>query len=445
MHDDLTQAIDDLFPAVRADYERLLRVPSVSAPEYDPAPVRASAELTMELLEDAGVDEVRTLHVAGCDHPAVYGEIPAPPGAPTVSLYAHHDVQPTGPLEQWDSAPFEPTERDGRIYGRGTSDDKSGIAVHLAAIRAFDGKPPVGVKLFIEGEEESGSEHLNSYMSDHGHLLASDAIVIADSGNWRTGQPSLTTSLRGLVDLVIEVSTLRFAVHSGEFGGALPDALTSLSRLLATLHKPNGEVAIDGLVAGDADPLDLTDALLLEKANALEGVELIGEGSLTSRMWTKPAISVLAIDAPPVAEAINQLVASARAKISMRLAPGQDPQAAVDALVAHLEAHVPWGARLTIAPGNLGQPYALETTGPYFDAFRGGFEAAWGTDVINIGVGGSIPFVAAFKEQHPAATVLLTGVADDKSRAHGPNESLDLDDLRKGMLAEAIAMRLMAR
>jgi acetylornithine deacetylase/succinyl-diaminopimelate desuccinylase-like protein len=444
MHDDLRRSIDDLFPALRADYERLLRIPSVSAPSYDPTGVRASAELTMELLEDAGVGEVRTLHVAGCDHPAVYGEIPAPDGAPTVTLYAHHDVQPTGPREQWDTDPFEPTEREGRLYGRGTSDDKSGIAIHLAAIRAFDGRPPVGVRLFIEGEEESGSAHLDQYMAEHGALLASDAIVIADVGNWRTGQPSLTTSLRGLVDLVIEVSTLRFAVHSGGFGGAVPDALTVLSRLLATLHTPGGEVAVAGLGSGDADPLDLTAEAFHTKANALDGVELIGEGSVTSRLWAKPAISILAIDAPPVAEAINQLVASARAKISLRVPPGQDPRRAVDALVAHLEANVPWGAHLTIHPGSVGRAFALDTAGPFYDAFRAGMEEAWQTPVLNIGEGGSIPFVAAFKDQHPDAAVLLTGVADDKSRAHGPNESVDLADLRKGMLAEAIALRLMA-
>ncbi|MDH3729814.1 MAG: dipeptidase [Acidimicrobiia bacterium] len=444
MHDDLSQAIDDLFPSVRADYERLIRIPSVSAPEYDPTGVRASAELTMELLEEAGVGGVRTLHVEGCDHPAVYGEISAPDGAPTVTLYAHHDVQPTGPLDEWDSEPFEPSERDGRIYGRGTSDDKSGIAIHLAAIRAHGGSPPVGIKLFIEGEEESGSEHLDDYMRVHGELLACDAIVIADSGNWRTGQPGLATSLRGLVDLIVEVKTLRYAVHSGEFGGALPDALTSMSRMLASLHNPNGEVAVVGLVSGEADPLDLTEEELRAQSGALEGVELIGEGSLTSRMWTKPSISVLAIDAPPVAEAINQLVASARAKISLRLAPGDDPQRAVEALTAHLEANVPWGAQLKVTPGSLGQPYSLETTGPYFDAFRTGFETAWGKEAVNMGVGGSIPFVAAFEAIHPNATALLTGAADDKSRAHGPNESVDITDLRNSMLAEAVALRLMA-
>ncbi|MEE8331856.1 MAG: dipeptidase [Acidimicrobiia bacterium] len=444
MHDDLTSAIDDLFPAVRADYERLVRIPSVSAPEYDPSGVRASAELTMELLEDAGVDGVRTLHVEGCDHPAVYGEISAPAGAPTVTLYAHHDVQPTGPLEQWETDPFEPTERDGRIYGRGTSDDKSGIAIHLAAIRAFGGKPPVGIKLFIEGEEESGSEHLDDFMTVHGPLLACDAIVIADSGNWRTGQPGLATSLRGLVDLIVEVSTLRFAVHSGEFGGALPDALTCMARMLASLHHANGEVAVEGLVSGEADPLDLSEEELRAQSGALDGVELIGEGTLTSRMWTKPSISVLAIDAPPVAEAINQLVASARAKISLRLAPGDDPERAVAALISHLEANVPWGAHLKIHPGSLGQPYALETSGPFFDAFRAGFQGAWGKDPVNMGVGGSIPFVAAFEAVHPNATALLTGAADDRSRAHGPNESVDIADLRNSMLAEAIALRLMA-
>jgi len=323
-------------------------------------------------------------------------------------------------------------------------DGDARLVVHIAAIRAFEGKPPVGIKLFIEGEEESGSEHLDEYMAEHGRLLASDAIVICDVGNWRTGQPTLTTSLRGLVDLIIELRVLDFAVHSGGFGGAVPDALISLSRLVASLHHPNGEVAVPGLVAGDADPLDLTEEEFRTQASALDSVELIGEGSITSRLWAKPAISVLAVDAPPVAEAINQIVAKARAKISLRIPPGQDPQQAVNALIAHLEANVPWGAQLAIKPGSLGQPFALETEGPYFDAFRAGFEAAWNKSVVTVGEGGSIPFVAAFKEQHPDAAVLLTGAGDDKSRAHGPNESVDLDDLRKSMLAEAIALRVMA-
>ena len=228
------------------------------------------------------------------------------------------------------------------------------------------------------------------------------------------------------------------------YGGAVPDAITCLARLLATLHDANGSVAIEGLVGGEADPLDMTDASLRGEAGVVDGVELIGRGSLTSRMWMQPAISIVGVDAPAVSEAINQLVPVARAKVSMRLAPGDDPVRAMDALVSHLESHAPWGARVTVTRGASGDAFALDTTGPAYDAFRAGFTAAWGADTIDIGVGGSIPFVAAFSEQYPEASILLTGVADHLSRPHGPNESQDLDELRRGALAEAIALRLLA-
>jgi acetylornithine deacetylase/succinyl-diaminopimelate desuccinylase-like protein len=444
MHDDLTAAVSSGFARLRSDLESLIRIPSVSAPGYDPDQVRRSAHATAELLRDAGVAGVRLLELDGA-HPAVFGEIPAPEGgAPTVLLYAHHDVQPPGPDDEWDRAAFEPHERDGRLYGRGSSDNKAGIVVHAGAIRAHGAKPPVGVKVFIEGEEEIGSTHLEAFIEHYHELLAADVIVIADSGNWRTGMPSLTTSLRGLVDCVVEVRTLRHAVHSGEFGGAIPDALTCLARLIATLHDDAGVVAIPGLVTGDSEPLDLTEGKLIETAQAVDGIELIGSGTLTARLWRRPAISVLAVDAPPVTEAINQLVPAARAKISLRLAPGDDPKRAEQALIRHLEANAPWGAEVTVTPGSTGDAFDLHPSGPAYDAYRAACEAAWGTETIDIGVGGSIPFVAAFSEQYPDASILLTGVADHLSRAHGPNESVDLGDLEKATLAEAIAFRLLA-
>ena len=443
MHEDLAAAIDDLFPAMRADLEDLVRIASVSL--TSPGEVRRSATATAELLAGAGFEGVRLLEVEGA-HPAVFGEIPAPDGAPTVLLYAHHDVQPPGDAAAWDTDPFEPVEIDGRLYGRGSSDDKCGIVTHIAAVRAHQGHGlPVGVKVFVEGEEETGSDHLADFLSRYGADLGADAVVVADSGNWATGRPALTTSLRGLVDCVVEVRTLEHGVHSGEYGGAFPDALTALTRICATLHDENGEVAISGLVAGDADPLDLTEAELREEAGALDGVRLIGSGSLTGRRWRKPAISVLAIDAPPVAEAINQLVPIARAKVSLRLAPGDDPDRAMDALVGHLEAAAPWGARVTVTPGGKGVPFELETTGAAYDAFRAGMTQAWGVAPVDIGVGGSIPMVGALSEAYPDAAILLTGVADRLSRPHGPNESVDLGELRRAALAEAIALRELAR
>jgi acetylornithine deacetylase/succinyl-diaminopimelate desuccinylase-like protein len=443
VHEDLRSAVDELTPSLRADLERMVAIPSVSAAGFDSDRVRESADLTARLLEAAGCEGVRLLEIDGA-HPAVFGEIPGPEGAPTVLLYAHHDVQPPGPADEWDTPPFEPTERGGRLYGRGVADDKGGIAVHIGAITAHGGTPPVHVKVFVEGEEEIGSGHLGQFIEEHGTLLAADVIVIADSANLRTGQPSLTTSLRGLVDCVVEVRTLRQAMHSGVFGGPFPDALITLSRLIATLHDDGGEVAVPGLVTGDAEPVDLTEEELRSQVGAVDGLELIGNGPLTARLWNKPSISVLAIDAPPVAEAINQLVPVARAVVSMRLAPGDDPSRALQALSDHLVTNTPWGAEITVAPGAKGEAFAMETSGPAFDAFRSAFAEAWATDVLEIGMGGSIPFVSAFQNAYPSASVLLTGVADDRSWEHGPNESVDLGDLRRGVLAEAIALRLLA-
>jgi len=440
-HQDLKDAIDTNFERTARRLVDLVRIPSISADPDRASDVLASAQATIDLLLESGFSNVRLLEIDG-SHPAVFGEIAGPTGAPTVLLYAHHDVQPVG--EGWTTEAFEPVDRGGRLFGRGTSDDKCGIVMHVAAIEAHQGQPPVGVKIFVEGEEEIGSLHLADYLATYGELLAADAIVIADSGNWRTGQPTLTTSLRGLVDCVVEVRTLDHAVHSGVFGGLFPDALTSLSRLLAALHNDDGSVAIPGLhsFSGPGLALDVEEARA--EAEARPGVEAIGTGSLTDRLWNQPAVSVLAIDAPPVREAINALIPVARAKVSLRIAPGQDPEQAMQALMSHLAAHAPWGAEVTITPGSAGEAFALESTGPAYDAFRSAFAEAWATEPVEMGVGGSIPFVAAFSDAYPEAAILLTGVGDNKSRAHGPDESLDLEELRRGCYAEAVALRLMA-
>ena len=442
MHSDLRESIDQMQQWMRSALEDLVRIPSVSAPGFDPGNVQASAEAAAALLETSGVYGVRLLEIEGA-HPAVYGELPGGAGAQTVLLYAHHDVQPPGPADEWRSPPFEPVEREGRLHGRGSSDDKAGIVLHAAALRAHGARPPVGVKLFFEGEEEIGSRHLGAFLDTYGPLLEADAIVVADSANWKVGVPSFTTSLRGLVDCVVEVRVLRSAVHSGQFGGALPDAITALARVLATLHDERGRPAILGLRGYEGPALEYSEEDLRAQAEVLESVELIGEGSLSSRLWTRPAISVLAIDAPPVQEAINQLVPVARAKVSLRIAPGDDPDQAMNALTDHLRRAAPWGASVTITPGARGRAFTLDTGGPAYDAFSKGFREAWGTEPVETGVGGSIPFVAAFSEAYPEASIVLNGVADPTSHAHGPNESVDLQELFRGALAEAIALRLL--
>ncbi len=440
MHDDLAAAVDALFPSIQTELEALVRIPSVSAAGYDASEVRRSAEATADLLRRHGYAAVRLLEFPGA-HPAVYGEIAGPPGAPTVLLYAHHDVQPPGPDREWETAPFEPVVRNGRLLGRGSSDDKCGIVTHAAVATLLGPNPPVSLKVFVEGEEEVGSTNLAEFITAHGALLAADVIVIADSGNWRVGTPALTTSLRGLISTIVEVKVLESGVHSGQFGGAIPDALTILTRVLSSLHDAAGNVAIPGLVSEETDPLDLTEAELRSQAGVLPGVELIGTGSLTSRLWTRPAAAVLAIDAPPVAEAINQLIPRARAKVSVRLAPGDSPERAMQALVTHLESQPAWGAQVTATPFESGEPFRLGGDDPRHDAFRRGFAAAWGRPAVDIGVGGSIPFVAAFSAAFPEAAIVLTGAADPECRAHGPNESIDLDELRRFILSEAIALR----
>jgi acetylornithine deacetylase/succinyl-diaminopimelate desuccinylase-like protein len=441
--DELRAAVEEGSGKVRQDLERLIRIPSVSFPGFDPAEVHRSAEVTAEILEASGAQGVRLLDVREA-HPAVFGECPGTADGPTVLLYAHHDVQPPGNEADWDSPPFEPTERDGRLFGRGSCDDKAGIALHQSALLAFEGRPPVDVKVFIEGEEEQGSPNLEPFLEQHAEDLGADVIVLADATNWRVGVPGLTTKLRGLVDCVVEVRTLEHAVHSGMYGGPLPDALTALSRILATLHDDQGNVAVEDLASSSHHPLDLTEDEYRTQAGAVEGLETIGEGELTERLWTRPALSVLGIDAPSVHEAANILVPVARAKVSLRLPPGQEPGPAMDALVRHLDSKAPWGVKVTVTRGASAWPFEVHADGPVFDAARSAFREAWGTDSVDIGAGGTIPFVKAFADAFPDSSILLTGVEDPDGRAHGANESLLLEDFGKVCLAEALLLRNLA-
>ena len=435
---DLVEQVRDVLPSVRRDLEDLVRIESVWADPARHSDVQRSAQAVANLLAAAGFDDVEIVSEGG--GPAVIARYPAPPGAPTVLLYAHHDVQPEGDHSQWASPPFEPTERGGRLYGRGTADDKAGIATHLAAFRAHGGKPPVGVTVFVEGEEESGSPSLGRLLDAHRDKLAADVIVLADSGNWSTDVPALTVSLRGLADCVVEVATLDHGLHSGMWGGVVPDALMVLTRLLASLHDDDGNVAVAGLHESDAANIDYPPQQVREQTGLLDAVREIGSGSVTRRLWAKPAITVIGIDTTPVAQSSNTLIPRARAKISMRVAPGGDAKAHLDALTRHLESHAPWGARVTVAPGDIGQPYAIDATGPIYDAVRGAFREAWGTDPVDLGQGGSIPFIATFAEAFPDAKILVTGVEDPATQAHSVNESLDLGVLERAATAEALLL-----
>ena len=436
--DDLVARVKAVLPSVRADLEDLVRIESVWADPDRRDEVRRSARAVADLLSAAGFADVEIVSEGGA--PAVIARHPAPPGAPTVLLYAHHDVQPEGDPAQWDSPPFEPAERDGRLYGRGSADDKAGIATHLAAFRAHRGSPPVGVTVFVEGEEESGSPSLGALLAAHRDKLAADVIVIADSDNWTPEVPALTVSLRGLADCVVEVQTLDHGLHSGLWGGVVPDALTVLVRLLAGLHDDDGNVAVAGLHESRAADVDRGPQWVRAESGLLDGVREIGSGTVAQRMWAKPAITVIGIDTTPVAKASNTLIPRARAKVSMRIAPGGDAVAHLEALRRHLEEHAPWGAHVTVTPGDVGQPYAIDATGPVYAAARAAFREAWGTEVVDMGMGGSIPFIAEFAAAFPRAKILVTGVEDPATQAHSVNESLHLGVFERAAVTEALLL-----
>ncbi|BBX42650.1 dipeptidase [Mycobacterium simiae] len=435
---DLVERVRELLPSVRRDLEDLVRIESVWADPARRGEVQKCAQAVADLLSQAGFGDVRIVSEGGA--PAVIAHHPAPAGAPTVLLYAHHDVQPEGDRSQWASPPFEPTERAGRLYGRGSADDKAGIATHLAAFRAHDGNPPVGVTVFVEGEEESGSPSLGRLLAAHRDALAADVIVIADSDNWSTEIPALTVTLRGLVDCVVEVATLDHGLHSGLWGGVVPDALSVLVRLLASLHDDEGNVAVAGLHESTAAAVDYPPDRVRADAGLLDGVSEIGSGSVPQRLWAKPAITVIGIDTTPIDKASNTLIPRARAKISMRVAPGGDAAAHLDALTAHLQERVPWGAQLSVTRGDLGEPYAINASGSVYDAARQAFRQAWGTDPIDMGMGGSIPFIAEFAAAFPQAKILVTGVEDPATQAHSINESLHLGVLERAAIAEALLL-----
>jgi acetylornithine deacetylase/succinyl-diaminopimelate desuccinylase-like protein len=449
MSDDLRATVRDLMPALRADLEDLVRIQSVSADPARTGEVWRSADAVADLFRAEGFADVDIVSADG-GAPAVIARKAGPEGAPTVLLYAHHDVQPENDHADWDSPPFEPTERDSpqgpRLYGRGAADDKAGIVAHLGAIRAYGDDLPVNVVMFVEGEEEVGSDTLPALLKEHQERLRADVIVIADSGNWDIGEPALTTSLRGLVRADIEVRTLGHGVHSGMWGGLVPDAIMTLSRVITSLYDDAGNVAVAGLVSGPAADVEYPEERLRAESGAHEGIEWIGDGPVVERLWTRPALTVTGLDAPKVDGASNTLVPVARAKLSLRIAPGDTTANAVECLRKHCEAHTPWGAQLTFTVVDTGEPTRIDATGPAYDAARSAFAEAWdGTAPVDMGVGGSIPFIAEFLEAFPEASVLVTGVEDPDTRAHGPNEGLHLAEFERVVLAEALLLRNLAR
>ena len=446
----LADAVHAGLPSAIADLSRLVRIPSVSWDGFDFANVDASAEAVRGLVEATGVFdivEIRRAAITGSvelGRPAVIARREPRNGKPTILLYAHHDVQPPGNDEDWDSLPFEPTVRGDRLYGRGAADDKAGVMAHVAAIRALVATVgpdlDLGIVVFIEGEEEFGSRSFTTFLAENRDTLAADVIVVADSDNWDTVTPALTVALRGNVTFKLTVSTLSHASHSGMFGGAVPDAMLATIRLLATLHDEAGSVAVHGLVEHSADTPAYDEDKLRHEAGLLDGVSPLGRGDILSRLWYQPAITVTGIDAPTVQNASNTLSPTVSVKVSMRIAPGQNPQAAFEAIEAHLRANAPFGAQLAISDVDKGSPFLVDTSGWAVTEAKDAMAEAWGSDAVEMGVGGSIPFIADLVEVFPAAQVLVTGVEDPDSRAHSPNESLHLGVFHRAILTEAVLL-----
>jgi acetylornithine deacetylase/succinyl-diaminopimelate desuccinylase-like protein len=449
--EDLRAAIDRSFDQTLTRLKDLVAIPGIAWPSFDRSPLERSAEAVAVLLRDSGLEDVQIL---GCDKPdgtpggpAVVARRPAAEGKPTILLYAHHDVQPAGDEALWETEPFAAVEKNGRLYGRGAADDKAGIMAHIAAYAAVSevlgAELGLGVTFFIEGEEEAGSPTFRPFLEANRELLRADVIVVADSSNWKVGIPALTTSLRGLVDGTIEVQVLEHAVHSGMFGGPVLDAPTLLARLIATLHDDDGNVAIPGLVATDNASVDFPEADYRADASVLDGVRLAGTGSIASRLWTKPALSIIGFDAPAVDVASNTLLPRARAKFSLRLAPGQSPEEAMAAVRKHVESNAPFGAKVTFTPGESGNPFQTDTSSAAAALAMWALGEAWGVPAVETGIGGSIPFIADLTELYPDVQILVTGVEDPDSRAHSANESLHLGDFRKAILAEALLLARM--
>lgn len=438
--EDLASVVDAQFASTRQDLEGLVRIPSVSADSFDQSQVTRSAHAVAALAEARGLRaEVISLTTPNGlqGRPAVLAHREADAGKPTVLLYAHHDVQPEGDLDGWLSAPFEPVERGGRLYGRGTGDDKAGVMTHMAALSALGNELGLGITLFIEGEEEVGSPTFHDFLTTYRDRLSADVIVVADSSNWKVGTPSLTTSLRGVCSVSLTVDILDHAVHSGMFGGPILDAVTVMSHLISSTHDAQGSVAIDGLVGYDDAHVSYEEADLRSDAGLLPGVELVGTGSVASRLWTKPALSVIGMDVTSCAKSSNTLIPSCTARLSLRVAPGQDPLEAAQALVAHLESHAPWGARVHASVLEAGPSFKAAGDSPATEAARWALERAWDAPSVDIGAGGSIPFISDLADVFPQAEILVTGMEDPDTRAHSQNESLDLTEFKRGILAEA--------
>jgi len=431
--------IAQLMPELKQELADLVAIPSISTLDYPaetrPALLQAYGEVS-RLFTDAGVTILDPLELPDTA-PVLMGEIPPPEGAPTVLLYSHYDVVPVGDEDKWESPPFEATERDGAIYGRGAADTKSNILMHVGAIRAWEGRPPVGIKVVIEGQEEVGGGAFATFPTIRPELFDADAMVIGDMGSVRPGVPTLTIALRGMMAVTVEARTLAGPKHSGQFGGAAPDALLALVRALATMHDENGDVAVDGLRREPWTGASYTDEEFRTLCEALPDVPFLGSGALGERIWSGPALTVTGIDALPVERAVNAVVPFARAKVSGRLHPQQDPLEGQAALVRHFESLRAYGVSLVVHTAETGSGFAADTGGPAYAAARDALADAWGGETVSIATGGSIPLVNYLQQAAPRAEMLLMGTTDGFANIHAPNERVLVDEFENAVLAEA--------
>ncbi len=439
---EMRSKIQSMMPVVQADLERLVAIPSVSLPGFPAEPLHDAAAAVVEILKQAGCDNAHQVDVPG-GYPLIFGDIPGPAGSPTILLYAHYDVQPPGPEDTWESPAFSPTVRDGRLYGRGAADDKSGVVMHAAVLRAFEGKPPVGIKIVFEGEEEADS-HLDAFVLDNPEPFQSDMIIVGDIGNWKVGEPTLTTTLRGLAVCRVEVKTLASPVHSGMFGGPAPDALLVLIHLLSKLHNDKGDPCVKGLPLGKWEGFSYQEDVFRQTAGVLDGIPLVGSGSVSDRLWACPSITVIGLDAPAVEGAPNALIPEARAQVSMRVPPGMDSTEARALLASHLRASAPWGVEVSVIEGQEGPAFKAKTDGPGYAAVLKAMREAYGKDAVLMGQGGSIPLISNLATIAPQAEIVLWGAEDGAAAIHSANESVDLEELEHCILSEALLLQYLS-
>jgi cysteinylglycine-S-conjugate dipeptidase len=438
----LWERIDGLMPQARTELAELVAIKSVADPrQYPPAECARAAQWVHDKFAELGFTDMRLAETAD-GSTAVYGHRPGPAGAPTVLLYAHYDVQPPLDERAWRTPPFELTEVDGRWYGRGAADCKGNILMHLTALRALGDEVPVSLKLIVEGSEEQGTGGLEDFVPRNADLLRADAILVCDTGNAAVGQPAVTASLRGLANVVVSVEALSSEMHSGMFGGAAPDALAALIRMLASLRDERGNTTVTGLDntqtwSGEAYPPEQ----FRSDANVLDGVQLLGDGTVSDMLWARPALTVLGIDCPPVVGSAAAIQPRARARLNLRVPPGTDPGQAQDALIAHLRAAAPWGVKVDIQREASGAPFRARTDGRAYAALNEAIKEAYGQEFSLLGQGGSIPLCNVFASTYPEAEIVLMGVEEPLALIHAPNESVDPTEIANMAVAEAVFLQ----